>query len=59
MEQAYLPTPEQVQQRIESCEDELRQLRRLLRISVAMSHANEARQRRDTINRQEEVSHAG
>jgi hypothetical protein len=50
-----VPSPDQIRQRIVSCEEELRCLRRLLRLSLATTKANEARQRRQGVK---EVAHA-
>jgi hypothetical protein len=46
MEMIPVPQPEVIQQRIADCELELRSLRRLLRMALALQDAEEARQRR-------------
>jgi hypothetical protein len=51
-----VPTPDQLRQRIADCEEELRELRRLLRMSLAMSHATEARRRRTPVALRGEAS---
>jgi hypothetical protein len=46
MESITVPPPEELQRRIESCEAELRELRRVFRLSKAMQLAEDARQQR-------------
>ena len=41
-----LPAPEEISRRIESCQDELAALRKLLRVSLTAHRAERARQRR-------------
>jgi hypothetical protein len=53
METTLLPLPEQLRQRISACEQELRALRRLLRVSQDMQDAANARRRREELARQE------
>jgi hypothetical protein len=47
MNTTTLPPPDELRQRIADCEEELRALRRLLRMSAAMRSATEARERRE------------
>jgi hypothetical protein len=49
-----IPSPDQIRVRISACEDELRALRRLLRLSNNAVKAEEARRRRQG----EEAGHA-
>jgi hypothetical protein len=46
MEQITVPPPDEIRRRITACEDELKALRRLLRISHYAETADKARQRR-------------
>jgi hypothetical protein len=55
MESTTVPPPEELLQRINDCEIELKSLRRLLRVSQSLRDANEARQRRTSPARQLEV----
>jgi hypothetical protein len=45
MDGIVVPTPEQIDQRIRECENELKSLRRLRRVSNAALRAEEAHQR--------------
>jgi hypothetical protein len=47
-----LPPPDQIRQRIDSCVQELKSLRRLLRMSQDMRDAEEAGQRRQTLEQE-------
>ncbi len=46
MESRSIPPPETIRQRIRDCEQELRALRKLLRISLTLQTADQARERR-------------
>jgi hypothetical protein len=41
-----IPTPDELQRRITACEEELKALRRMLRLADAAQQAEEARRRR-------------
>jgi hypothetical protein len=48
MDSIIIPRPDTIRKRICACEQELRALRRLLRLSVSAETAEEARQQRET-----------
>lgn len=54
MKQINLPSPEELKRQIESCRVELHNLKKLLRASVALTRAEEARR-----SRQQSRSHSG
>jgi hypothetical protein len=58
METVTLPPPDQIRRRIGDCEQELRCLRRLLRMSRAIHDADEARQRRQRADEHREAADA-
>jgi hypothetical protein len=57
MDQLILPTPLELQRRIEACEWELKNLKRLLRMSRSLERAEKARKARPPLS-PEEVQHA-
>jgi peptidoglycan hydrolase CwlO-like protein len=58
MENITVPPPEEIQQRIADCEQELKSLRQLFRLSQAIRDAKEARQRRARSAQEGGVLHA-
>jgi hypothetical protein len=58
MDTITIPAPDQIRQRIASCEEELRSLRRLLRLSLTAKQADDARQQRASLTRQQEGADA-
>ena len=53
-----IPPPEELQDRIRACREELAALKKLLRLSLAARKAEEAARQRQSVASREEVSHA-